>query len=130
MNYRMRDMYFFRPNLARGGFRPRAQAELGAGEGGITGAGEQAGGGAGEENIAAAARQHQPRRLPARQEARIAGHLPHLSEHPFGGIEDREVDVRADVEDADLEPRMLVGIPKERDDPLLLARIRRTRVDF
>src|SRR6202021_214647 len=126
----MRDMNVLRAKLARGRLRSRAQAELGAGEGGIAGAATQGGGGASEENIAGAARQHQLRRLPARQESRIAGHLPDLPEHPFGGIQDREIDIGADVEDADLERRMLVGIAKERDDLLLLAGIERTGVDF
>src|SRR5262249_44121095 len=81
---------------------------------------------AGEEDIALPTRQHQPRRLATRQEARIACHLPDLAEHALGGIEDREVDVGADIEDAGLHRRMLVRIVEERDDLLFLARIERT----
>ncbi len=105
---------FCGPELARHRLRYRAQPELGAGEGRTAAAAAQAGRRAGEEDVALAARQHQARSLAAGQEARIAGHLPDLAEHPLGGIEDREIDVGADIEDADLERRFLVGIAEER----------------
>src|SRR5204863_7934313 len=89
----------------------------------------QASGGAGEENVALAVRQHQPRRLAASQETGIASHLPDLAEDAFGGIEDREIDVGADIEDADFERRVLVRIIEERDDLLFLARIERAGMD-
>ena len=54
---------------------------------------------------AAAVRQHETRRLAAGEEARVARHLPDLAEHALGRLEEREVDVGADVEDADLERR-------------------------
>ena len=85
---------------------------------------------AGEEDVALAARQHQPRRLASGEEAGIAGHLPHFPEHPLGGFQDREIDVGADVEDADFQRRMLVGVIEEGDDLLLLARIERTGMDL
>ena len=85
----------------------------------------QARGGASEENAAAAMRQHQARGLPPGEETGIAGHLPDLPEHSLGGVEQRKVDVRADVEDADFERRMLVGIGQKGDDFLFLARIER-----
>jgi hypothetical protein len=40
------------------------------------------------------------------------------------------IDVGADVEDADLERRVLVGIAKEGDDLLFLACVERARVNF
>src|SRR5262245_49589929 len=121
----MGDMDVLRPKFARHRLRDRAQAELRAGECRISDAAAQARGGAGEEDIASAARQHQPRRLAAGEEAGIAGHLPDFAEYPFGGVEDREVDVGADVEDADFQRRLLVGVVEEGDDLLLLARIER-----
>src|SRR5207245_5753621 len=69
------------------------------------------------------------RRLAPGEEAGIAGHLPDLAEYALGGLQDREVDVGADIEDADFERRMLVGVIEERDNLILLARIERTRVD-
>src|SRR3954447_5759949 len=84
----------------------------------------------GEEDIALAAGQHQARGLAAGEEVGIASHLPDLAEHPFGGVENRKVDVGADVEDANLERRVLVGIAEKRDDLVLLARIERARVNF
>src|SRR5262249_41517927 len=50
--------------------------------------------------------------------------------HALSGIEDREVDVGADIEDAGLHRRMLVRIVEERDDLLFLARIERTGMDL
>jgi hypothetical protein len=83
----------------------------------------------GEEDIALVTGQHQARGLAAGEEVGIASHLPDLAEHPFGGVENRKVDVGADVEDANLERRVLVGIAEKRDDLVLLARIERAR-DF
>src|SRR5215470_6089490 len=126
----MGDVDVLRPELARHRLRDRAQAELRAGECRIADTAAQARGGAGEEDVALAARQHQPRRLAAGEEAGIAGHLPDFSEHPLGGVEDREIDVGADVEDADFQRRMLVGVVEEGNDLLLLARIERSGVDL
>src|SRR6187431_2585669 len=123
-------MYVLRPEFARHRLRYRAQPELGAGKGRIAAAAAQAGRGAGEKDVALAARQHQSRGFAAGQEARIAGHLPDLAEHPLGGVEDREVDVGADVEDADLERRFLVGIVEKCRDLGFLAGIKRPREDL
>ena len=98
------------PELARHALRDGAQAELGAGEGGVAVAATHAGGRAGEEDRAAAARQHHARRLAAGQEAGVAGQFPDLAEHPLGGVQQREVDVGADVEDGDLQRRGGVGL--------------------
>src|SRR3954454_24434215 len=69
-------------------------------------------------------------RRAADEEVGIASHFPDLAEHPFGGVENRKIDVAADVEDANLERRMLVGIVEKRDDLVFLARIERARVNF
>ena len=125
----MGDMDALRTELARGTPAHRAQAEFGAGKGGIADPAAQARGGAGKEDVAAAARQHQPRRLAPGQETGIAGHLPDLAEHPLGGLEQREIDIGADVEDADLERCCCVGVVEEGRDLLLLARIERAPDD-
>src|SRR6202011_1463326 len=85
---------------------------------------------AGKEDVARPALNHQPRRLAAGKEAGIAGHFPDFPEHALGGLEDREIDVGADVEDADLQRRVLVGVVEEGDDFLLLARVERTGMDL
>src|SRR5450432_650471 len=126
----MGNMDVLRAEFARGRLGDGPQAKLGAGEGRIAGSAAQARGRAGEEDIALAPGQHQARGFAAGEKAGIAGHLPDLPEHALRGIENREVDVGADVENADLERRMLVGVSEEGDDFLLLARIERARVDF
>src|SRR5215471_15590993 len=97
----MRDVDALWAELARRGLRYGAQTEFGAGKRGIADATAQAGGRASKEDVAAAARQHQARRLAAGQETGVAGHLPDFAEHPLGGLEQREIDIGADVEDAD-----------------------------
>src|SRR5258708_29261393 len=99
----MRDVDVLRPELPRHRLRYRAQSELGAGEGGKAAAAAQARGGPGEKDVAAAVRQHQPRRFAAGEEAGPAGHFPHLAEDAVGGFQDRKINVGADIEDADLE---------------------------
>src|SRR5712671_645143 len=126
----MSNVDVLRTEFSRGRLCHRAQAELGAGEGRIAGSAAQARRRAGEEDIALAPGQHQPRRFAAREKAGIAGHFPDLAEHALGGVENREVDVGADVEDAYFERRVFVGVPQEGDDFLLLARIQRARVDL
>ena len=79
---------------------------------------------------APAARQHQARRFAAGEEAGVAGHLPDLAEHALGGLQQREIDIGADVEDADLERRGRIGVVQEGGDLLLLARIERARHDL
>src|SRR5436309_1749508 len=68
---------------------------------------------AGEEDIAFAAGKHQPCRFAAREKAGTAGHFPNLAEHAFGRIQNREVDVGADIEDADLQRRVFVRVAKK-----------------
>jgi hypothetical protein len=78
-----------------------------------------------KEDIAVAARRQQARCLAARQEAGIAGHLPDLTEHPLGGLEQWEIDIGADVEDADFERCGHIRVLQECRDLLFLARIQR-----
>src|ERR1700730_13613136 len=119
----MRHMDALWTKLARHRLRDRAEPELGAGKGCKSRAAPQTGRSAGEEDIALAARQHQTRRFPPGKEAGIAGHFPDLSEYALGRLDDRKVDVGADVEDADLERSVLVGVGEKFDDLLFLSRI-------
>src|SRR6516164_8677706 len=96
----MRDMDVLRPQLARNRLSHRTQAKLRAGECCIAGAATERGGRPGKENVALPARHHQPCRLTAGEETGIARHLPDLAEDAFGGVENREIDVGADIEDA------------------------------
>jgi len=123
-------MDILRTQFARHRLRHSAQPELGACKGGIAAAAAQGRGRAGEKNVALTAWQHQPGRFASGEEAGVTGHLPDLAEHPLGGVEDREVDVGTDVEDADIQRRVLVGVIEEGCDLLLLARVERTAVDL
>src|SRR3981189_2657930 len=126
----MGDVDVFRTQLARRSLGNGPQTKLRTGEGRITAATAQACRRAGEEDIALAPGQHQARRFAPGKKAGIAGHFPDLSKHPLGGLDDREVDVGANVENAGLERRMLVGVTEEGGDFLLVARIARTAADF
>src|SRR5215831_13601360 len=126
----MRDVDILRPQFARHCLRDSAQAKFSASERRKAGAATERGGRTGEEDVARPARNHQPSRLAAGEEAGIARHLPHLTEHALGGIEDRKIDVGADVEDADFHRCVLVGVVEERDDLLFLARIERACLDL
>src|SRR6202048_4883483 len=123
----MRDMDILRPEFARHRLRHRSQAELGAGEGRKAAAAAQAPGRGGGEGVALAPRQHQPRRFASGHEARPAGHFPDLAEYAVGGLQYRKVDVGADIEDADLQRRMLVGVIEKRRHLVRLARVERAR---
>src|SRR6266446_72440 len=75
------------------------------------------------------ARAPMPCRLAPGKKTGIAGHFPHLAEHPLGGLENRKIDIGADVEDADFQRRVLVGVIEEGRDLVLLPRIQRARED-
>ena len=107
-----------------------AQAGFGAGERGIADAAAHARGRAGEEDRALTARQHQPRRLAPGEEAGVAGQLPDLAEHALGRVQQRKIDIGADVEDADFERRVRVGGAQKSGNVLLLARIKPARHDL
>src|SRR5262249_30011221 len=126
----MRDVDILRPQLARHRLRNRPQAELGAGKSSIPGTAAQRRSRPGKEYFPPAARHHQPRRLAAGEEAGIAGHLPDFAEHALGGVENRKIDIGADIEDADLQRRVLVRFAEKGGDSLLVARIQRARVDL
>ena len=94
---------FFGPNSRAMACATARRPNFADGEGGKALAAAHAGGRAGEQDGAAAARHHDARRLAADQEAGVAGELPGLEEQLFGGLEQRLVDVRAGVEQADLD---------------------------
>ena len=106
------------------------QTELRAGEGRISRPTAKARCCAREEDIAFAAGQHQASCLPAGEKAGIAGHFPDLAEYAFGRVQNRKIDIGADVEDANFERRVFVRVAKEGNDFLLLARVERARVNF
>src|SRR3546814_21026589 len=64
-------------------------------------------------DLAAAARNHDAGGLAAGDEARKTGHFPNLAEHPVGCVEDRKIDVRADVENHPLERCGCLGLGEE-----------------
>src|SRR5260221_4347057 len=105
----MGDVNVLRSEFARRRLGYRTQAELGTGEGRIAGSAAQGRGRTGKEDIALAPRQHQAGCFATGKKAGIAGHFPDFSKHTLRGLDDREVDVGAKVEHADLERRMLVG---------------------
>src|SRR5690606_23120614 len=68
-------------------------------------------------------------RLAPGEKAGEAGHLPDLAEHPRGGLENGEIDVRADVENADFEGRLGFRFAQEGAHVVLVARIERAAED-
>jgi hypothetical protein len=126
----MRDMDIPGAQLARGRLCNGAQAELRAGESRISSPTAKARCRTGKEDTAFAAGKHQASCLATGEKARIAGHFPDLAEYAFGRIQNRKVDVGADVEDADLQRSVFVRIAKEGDNLLFLACIEGARVDF
>jgi hypothetical protein len=58
-----------------------------------------------------------------------ASHFPHLAEYAVGGLQNWEVDVGTDIENADLERRVLVRVVEKGGDLLLLARVERAAED-
>src|SRR3954447_431628 len=125
----MRHMDVLGAQLAGHRLGHRAKTKLRAGERRITTAAAQGSRRAGEENVAFAARQHQPRRFAPGDEACPARHFPHLAKHSVGGLNDREVDISADIENAHLKRGELVRFIKESHDFLFLARIERSGED-
>src|SRR6478609_1218580 len=126
----VRDVDVLRAQFACRCLCNRAQAELGAGERRVSRSTAQGGGRPREEDIALAPRQHQASRFAPGQKAGVAGHFPDLSEHALSRIQNREIDVGPDVENADIERRVLVGIAEECGNFFFLARIERAGVDF
>src|SRR6202140_2681011 len=123
-------MDFLGAELACDRLRDRAQSEFRAGKGRKTRSAAHACGRAGEENAALAAGKHQARGLPAGKKAGIAGHFPHFAENPLGGLDDRKIDVGTDVEDANLQWGVLVGVAQEGPHLVLLSRVERPAEHF
>src|ERR1700730_1854217 len=125
----MGDMNIPRAEFPRSALGDCAQTELRARECSVAGAAAQAGSGAGEEDASVTARQHQSGGLPASQKTGVAGHFPDLAKHAFSSLEQGKIHVGADIEDADLERRVLIGVAQESRDLIFLARIERPRED-
>ena len=123
----MRDVDVLRSQFARHALRHGAQAELGAGEGGIADAAAQARRRAREQDRALAMRQHEARGLAPREKAAITGHLPYFAEDAFGGLEDGEIHIGAGIEDADFKRRFGIGLFQERRDVFFLAGVEPAR---
>src|SRR5262249_52737902 len=87
------------------------------------------GGSSREEDVALPARHHQPRRFAPSDKAGPASHLPHLAKYAIGGLQNREIDIGTDIEDADFERRVLVGVIEEIGRLLLLPRVKRAAED-
>src|SRR5262249_103806 len=117
----MGDVDVLRPQFARGSLRHGAEAEFGAGKSRVTNAAAQRSRRAGKKDGAAATWQHATRSLTSRQKSRIASHLPALAQNTIGRVQQRKIDVGADVEDADFERSVLVRIGQERNNLFLLA---------
>src|SRR6266436_1157825 len=121
----MGDMDVFGTELACDRLRDRAQSEFRAGKGRKTRPAAHACGRAGEENVALAAGKHQARGLAAGKKAGIARHFPNFAENALGRIDDRKIHVGADVEDANLQGGVLVGVAQEGHHLVLLSRVER-----
>ena len=68
-------------------------------------------------------RDHASRGFPAGQEAPVTRHLPDFPEHALRRIENRKIDVGTDVEDANLQRRVLVGCIQERRNGFFRTRV-------
>src|SRR5271166_3087422 len=98
IDHEMSDVDIFGPEFPRGALCNRAQTEFRRRECRVADPAAEARGGARKENRSAPARDHQARRLPARHETGVAGHLPDLAEHTVGRLEQWEIDIGADIE--------------------------------
>src|SRR5215472_9729933 len=125
----MRDVDILWSKFARRTLCDSAQAEFCRGERSVADAAAQTGGRTGEENASAPARDHQACGFAPCDKSRVTGHLPDLAEHAVGGLDQLEIDVGADIENADLEGRALVGALKERGEVIFFARVERARGD-
>src|SRR6185369_14515656 len=125
IDHEMGDMDVFGTELTCDRLRHRAQSEFRAGKGRETRTAAHAGGRAGEKNVALAARKHQARRLAAGEKAGIARHFPHFAENPLGGVDDRKIHIGADVENANLQRGVFVGVAQEGHHLVLLSCIER-----
>src|SRR5262249_51060938 len=106
----MGDVDVLWPQFTGCGLRHRAQAEFGACKRCVTRPTAKASRRSSKEDAASAVWQHAACRLAAGQKSRVACHLPDLAKDTLSRIEQRKVDVCADVEHADFQRRMRVGI--------------------
>src|SRR5215813_6663057 len=106
----MRNVDVLRAGLARRALRHGAQSEFAAGKSGVTGATAQARSGSSKEDVAAIPRHDHTRRLSPGKETVVTRHYPNFAEHLLGGLDQRKVDVRSDVEDAYLQRRPCIGV--------------------
>src|SRR5208282_5463755 len=126
IDYEMRDVDSLRPQFSRGALRNCAEPKFCGRERRVSDSAAQTGRGACEENRSAPTRQHQAGGFPACDESGVTGHLPDFAEHAVGRLDQWEVDVCADIEDADLEWRMLVSVLQESGEVIFLPRVERS----
>src|ERR1700687_297005 len=129
IDYEMSDVDISRSEFPRGALRDCAEPKLRGCERCVSDSAAETGGAAGEENRSPPSRQHQARSFPAGDESGVAGHLPDLAEHAVSRFEQREVYVCADIENADLERRLAVGVLQESGEVVFLSRVERSRRD-
>ena len=120
-------MDVLRAKLARHALRHRAQPGFGAGERRVADAAAYARGCACEEDTSLPARQHQTRRLAPGEKACVASQLPDFTENSFGCVEQGEIDIAADVENANLERCVRVRGAQEGGDVIFFAGIEAAR---
>src|SRR5271170_3655969 len=123
IDHQMSDMNMLRPQLTRHRLGESAHSKFVAGERGVADTAAQSGGGSGKEDRAFFAWHHDPGRLAPGEKSRPAGHFPHLAKYPVGGLQNREVDVRTDIADANLERREVIRLLQERRDVVRNSRI-------
>ena len=111
------------PELPRHRLGHGLQAEFGRGKRRIALPAPAAGSRAGEEDLALAARQHQPRRFPPRHEAREAGHFPDLAKHPVGCLQNWEVHIGPDIEHGQRQRGERIRFVQEGRHVIGLARV-------
>src|SRR5271167_2523634 len=123
IDHQMSDMNMLRPQLTRHRLGESAHSKFGAGERGVADTAAQSGGGSGKEDRAFFAWHHDPGRLASGEKSRPARHFPHLAKYSVGGLQNRKIDVRPDIANANLERRMIVRLLQERRDVLRNPRV-------
>src|SRR5262249_49598489 len=76
-----------------------------------------------EKNRTAPVHKHEACGVARGEEACVTTHLPYFAEDPLGRLEQRKIDVAADVEDADFEWCCAIGLGQESCDRFFLARV-------
>src|SRR5277367_828629 len=109
----MGDVDALRPQFARHGLRQSPQSEFGACERCVSDSAAQPSGRSGKENCAFSARYHDPSRLAPGKKSRPACHLPHLAKYPVRRLQNGELNIRPNIENANLEGRIRLGLRQE-----------------